>query len=452
MLLQFSVENYRSFRDRVELNMRASPHVQKAGPHAAISESLRILRCASIYGANASGKSNLIHALRLVQRMVTSGPPAKEAVLRVEPFRLAQQALDSPTRMELYILVEGETYGYSFAATSAQIVHERLCKVDPATGAETVLFERSPGGVEFSAKARQSVEDPKFLDYVARGTKHNQLLLSEAHEREVSLVEPIQRWFREALKIIEPGSRFVMLEDFADTKPEFREHLRQVLGWADTGIVGLTTERSLLDERVAEAVDRLLEYPDFRALVRAMPSSPPRRGAIRRMDDGRYEEISLVSHHRGERELVAFDLDDESDGTIRLMDLAPMLYFARELNNVVFVVDELDRSLHTLLAQELVRRFVETLPESGAATTQLLFTTHDTNLLDCGVLGHDCVWFTEKDRAGSSTLYSLADFAPEQLAALEGALERGYLKGRFGGIPFVGDPRRLAWPAAHKGG
>ena len=132
---------------------------------------------------------------------------------------------------------------------------------------------------------------------------------------------------------------------------------------------------------------------------------------------------------------------EESDGTRRLVGLSPPLFSLLGSCATVFV-DELDRSLHTLLSRHLIERFLST---ESVSSGQRLFTTHDTNLLDLGLLPADSIWFVEKDSGGRSTLYSLAEFKPEQLDRLASRLEQGYLEGRFGAIPFLGDPRRLGW-------
>ncbi|MCA9709814.1 MAG: ATP-binding protein, partial [Myxococcales bacterium] len=132
---------------------------------------------------------------------------------------------------------------------------------------------------------------------------------------------------------------------------------------------------------------------------------------------------------------------EESDGTRRLVGLSPPL-FALMRTPTAVIIDELDRSLHTLLCRNRIEGFLDADPSSSG---QLIFTTHDTNLLDLTLLPRDSIWFVEKDRSGGSTLYSLAEFKEEQLEQLGSNLERGYLSGRFGAIPFLGDPKRLGW-------
>ncbi len=135
--------------------------------------------------------------------------------------------------------------------------------------------------------------------------------------------------------------------------------------------------------------------------------------------------------------LVPFATREESDGTRRLLTLAPLLYRLQHRSDATAAIDEIDRSLHPELTRHFLERFL------AEKTGQILVTTHDTNLLDARLLPRDSIWFVEKDHAAGSRLYPLTEFDPAQLAKLEGHLEDGYLQGRFGAIPFFGDPRKL---------
>jgi AAA15 family ATPase/GTPase len=435
MLLQFTAENFRSICDEVELSMRVSevvPRGDEGKSEAVIAHAggdLEVLRCAAIYGANASGKSNLVEALRVARQLVVHGTSSKDARLGLQPFRLDAGRRAQPSRFECYALVDRQIYGYGFAATNTAILEESLTMM--IDGEETEVFSRRDGHVRLSDVLVAEPEDPKFIEYVARGTPENQLFLHEAMFRNVES-EPLTSvfgWFAEQLTIVQPSSTSRRLIELAEADAGFREFLPRITAWADTGIKGLTVNRKRIDN---ETVRRLEQYPTalhaflFEGLV---PT-----------DDGGMEEVSLELRHGDDASHPAFPLEDESDGTRRLLDLAPMLYMASK-RPTVLVVDELDRSLHTLLAQQLIEMFVASLP----GTTQLVFTTHDTNLLDCRSLRPDCIWFTEKSPAGATSLFSLAEFPPEQLEVLSKDLEKGYLRGRFGAIPFLGDPVRLGW-------
>jgi len=444
MLLQFAVQNFRSFHERVELNMRSCIAVRRPGPSVAVSPELKVLRCSAIYGANASGKSNLIQALTFAKVLLTRGVPSKDARLRVDSFRLAASATKEKTSFEVYVYAGSYVYGYSFSLLSNRVIEEKLTRSDPSSLIETTLFKRTDGKFEISPEATLGEPKSGFTDFVAEGTRDNQLFVQEAHERKLPIVDDLYNWFDDTLTIIRPDAEFLWLHEMADSDPRFRAHLGDVLGWADTGIVDVQTVRRTLDKGARDEVDSILGDPKARALFEHM-RPPGRRPGFRENDAGELEIISIETHHQGDTSSVSFEDVDESDGTMRLKHLAPMLFFAEDKGGSVFVVDELDRSLHTLLAMKLVQRFLETKPDSGEPRSQLIFTTHDTNLLDCEVLGHDSIWFTEKNRQGASSLYSLAEYDPEQLDALIDKMEKGYLHGRFGGIPFISDPVALGW-------
>lgn len=433
MLLQFTATNFRSIRDEVELSMQASDElpptvVSRSGKIVTeAGDDLRLLRCAALYGANASGKSNLVQAIGAAQRLVVSGTSTRNQPLGLQPFRLDTDHQAKPSRFEFYVLTNGEIYGYGFAATNETIVEESLTMM--IDGEEQELFSRKGRKFQFSGQLAAEPEDPKFLEFVARGTPNNQLFLYEAMLRNVES-KPLTdafHWFEQHLRIIQPSSEFTQLVELAETDPGFRQFLKQVMTWADTGVHDVTVQRRRLDDGHYVSTTTLHR----RAL---------RRAVVVDSADGGKEELSLRTHHGAESSAPAFGLEDESDGTRRLLDVAPMLHIAKR-GSMVLVVDELDRSLHTSLAQQLVEMFVEHLP----TTTQLVFTTHDTNLLDCHTLRPDCIWFTEKEPSGATKLFSLAEFRPEQLEMLSQDFERGYLQGRFGGIPFFGDPAKLGW-------
>lgn len=437
MLLQFTVENFRSICDEVELSMRASDEVAREDMGRAeavvakIRDDLEVLRCAAIYGANASGKSNLVEAIRVAHQLVVHGTSSKDARLGMQPFRLDAERRGQPSRFEFYLLVHEQVYGYGFAATNTTITEESLTMM--IDGEETEVFSRQGGHIRLSDALVAEPEDPKFLEYVARGTPENQLFLHEAMLRNVES-EPLGavfHWFEEQLKVIQPTSSSRLLVELADSNAGFRDFLTRVTAWADTGIKEVEVHQRRLDEATLRAIDKI-------------GAIPLREGSIL-TDDGDLKELAF--RHSTDESHPPFALEDESDGTRRLLDLAPVLYAASKRGHTVIVIDEIDRSLHTALAQQILEMLVAYLP----ATTQLLFTTHDTNLLDCRSLRPDCIWFTEKSSSGATSLFSLSEFPPEQIEVLSKDLEKGYLRGRFGALPFLGDPARLGW-IPRKGG
>lgn len=441
MLLHFAVTNFRSLRDKTELSMMAASEAPWSHDSKAIhriSPNLSVLRCAAIYGANASGKSNLIEALVTARTIVCRGGDTPSAHLPFEPFRLDEDLPHRPTEFEFYLLIEDRTYKYVFSTTRDAIVHESLYRAEGDE--EQPLFHRSAGEIELSDEIRAQSEDPGFLGYVAKGTPKNRLFIYESQTRNVDAHDfrSIYEWFENHLAMIHPEAEYHDLAKAADSDPALRQFLANTLTWADTGITDLVTKHIELDSETTTQISKLMNEPNLHFLPLAKSRS---RVSLLNHDENDMELVSLRAIHGSKSEKTyEFGFEDESDGTRRLLDLTPMLYFGRSKPSA-FVIDELDRSLHTLLAQRLVETFLLDLP----STTQIIFTTHDTNLLDCKILRPDCIWFTEKGQEGNTSLYSLAEFKSDQVQALRSELERGYLRGRFGGIPFFNDPGALGW-------
>ncbi|MCY1012977.1 AAA family ATPase [Nannocystis pusilla] len=428
MLIQFVVENFRSFRDETVFSMRAATNVERAPGAPDLAAGSTTLRCAALYGANASGKSNFVKALRFARDLVVRGVPERGRI-PTQPFRLDSASAEAPSRCEIYLRADsGQTYGYGFAARADAIVDEWLSWVDGDD--EREVFSRSGNDFTFSPEIEASVQD--FLRLVSSATRDNQLFLRTTREFKRERFPPafqdVMVWFEFLLVIIEPDAKFVGLIRRADEEPAFRAFLDEVLVRADTGISSVRTERTEVE--VGESVNPSELASSF---------GPGRAEFLSK--DGATFRLDLRLRH-GDSPDAGFGLEDESDGTVRLLELAPMLFLAPKTPRV-FVVDEMDRSMHTTLTRWLVERFVTEAPGSAS---QLVFTTHDTNLLDLEVLRPDAIWFAEKDASGASSLFSLAEFKREQIEQLGGELEQGYLNGRFGAIPFLGGSTRLAGP------
>lgn len=458
MLLQLAVENYLSFRDRTVLSMLADPRVPHAPGQVADGPGGRkVLRAAAVYGANGSGKSNLVQALATIQSLVVMGTRG-EAPLHLLPFKLEPTRPEAPCHLEVELYTGGKHYSYGFEATSKQVEAEWLYEID-ASGAESVLFERetaaeAPGFTIGDALST----DPKrrqFLDFVAEGTRPNQLFLAEAGERNVQELSPLRRELQ-SWQVVLPESPYVPLLGQIQNDEAFRKSISDVLREAGTGIDGLEVRTSPLKldelpEEVAGMVKLTTAPPGSFAAAAAVAgtarSLANSMGAELRTDDqGRPQMARLFSVHElasGDR--IEFPLTWESDGTRRLLHLAPILHLAAQAGGGPFFgVDELERSLHPLLTRMLLQLFfARTAPGSGA---QLIFTTHDTNLLDHRILSRDSVWLLEKDPRGGSVAYPLSDLDQAQIDEIESqgkGLERGYLQGRFGAIPFFGSLESL---------
>jgi AAA15 family ATPase/GTPase len=414
MLIEFRVSNFRSLRDEQVFSMVASKDRTLEGTHTAttgIKAAPKLLRSAVVYGANAGGKSNLIKALQFMRGVVTESAtviqPGQQ--FNVQPFRLDGKSSDRPTEFEVTFLVDGVRYQYGFSMTSQRIVSEYLL-VYKASKPQR-WFERNfddetgKDGYEFGPGLR----GPKNVWEGA--TRPNALFLSMAVQLNSEALRPVFDWF---------ANNLVIFNDQAPLSPQVSiQKLRQAEGRKEICDFLTAADVSIADIAV---VNRKL--PDHAAHFDLVA------GHTEASSD-ETDERQLRFHHTTEHGSAVFEIGDESSGTRNLLFLSgPVLDILDR--GLTLVIDELDTSLHTLLVRELVNLFhrVERNQDSG----QIIFTTHDTSLLDAPALfRRDQVWFVEKDRSQASSLVALSEFSPRK----NEALERGYLMGRYGGVPFL---------------
>lgn len=442
MLLQFVVENNRSFQQKTVLSMIASSDEAHPGHVCALADGTRVLRCALLYGANASGKSNLVRSLYDVVALVTDGVrPGGRANLR--PFRPGEAS--APVRFEFAVMLDQTRYDYGLvyqpwqqgqAGRPGRVEEEWLYLT--SEGHEHMCFERTlaPGAAKAEICLGEVGEPADRVNFVAQGTRAEQPFLTEADERDVVLVKPLMRWLREGLVVVEPNAPYRDLAIRAEQDAGLMAFLTQTLREAGTGVDDLDVKTEMIPR--PKNVSSELDSETLGTLLRDFAES----GRAVRMSQGAdvFELVRLVTRHTlpGGRS-VEFELSDESDGTRRLLHLAPALHRLHQQRDT-FVIDELDRSLHPLLTRWFLQKFLTSDP--ARTSGQLICTTHDTGLMDVALLRPDEIWFVEKDAAHSSRLYSLAEFKRDQLARI-GAIENGYLHGRFGAIPFLGTARQL---------
>lgn len=404
MLLRFRASNFRSFRTEQELSMIAGAFSDRA-------ETVRhppgtdegVLPVAAIYGANASGKTNVVLAIQFMSEAVRNSHAHWEPdkPIHLEPF--AGQS-SSPSTFSADFLLESVRYQYGFSLSPEGVLEEWVHAYP--LGKKQTWFARETGKpISFSAKLQG---DNKTIE---RLTRPNSLFLSAAAQNNHEALSPLFSWFSTSLSFVvgersdtEPLARVLYLD------VDRRNRLARLLPQADLGIADLST-------RAAEVPVEVRKY-----LVRFLKKE--KRPPIEEV----FRELQFL--HRIGDSTVPFREDHESKGTIAFLCLLDSTSRTLAEGGLV-CVDELDHSLHPLLAVEVMRQFSDVKSNPGKA--QLIFNTHDTNLLSAGVLRRDQIWFTEKQPDGASQLYPLSDFKPR----MHENLENGYLQGRYGAIPFL---------------
>jgi hypothetical protein len=434
MIINFCIGNWMSFRGEAEFNLLASSERQH-GDRVPRVESMqkRVLPIAAIYGGNASGKTNLFRALHALQALVVQGV-AIDAPIQVEPFRLDAQAAQQPCRFAIEVLIDERVWDYRVTCTRQVIMQESLAIVTRSS--TRPLFTRD-GDLITLGDGLQG--DRAALDFVAKGTRSNQLFVTNAVSQKIAEFRPLYDWLRDRLVLIAPDSRFAPFEQLIDRQGPYQNLVGSALERLDTGITDLDCEPVELTAlglppRLVNDLTGQLKANDAVRLV--LPETQD-RVIIRRNAQGDLEAQRLVCFHRGSAgERVHFDLRNESDGSQRAIDLLPA-FMSLQQHPVTFVIDELDRSLHTQLTRALITGYLGTC--STASRSQLLFTTHDVQLLDQRLLRRDEMWLVERDQDGVSSLASFSDFNRDN--RYDKDIRKAYLLGRMGGVP-----RLRPWP------
>lgn len=450
MLIRLAISNFLSFDSRVEFSMLAtkeSRHADRLAVSPACSG--KVLQAAAIWGGNASGKSNFCKVFDFVQWLVVEGTRGESPISRV-PFRLRKGAREEPSAFEFDVLVdvdgEGEKlFRYSFAVNSRMVVTERL--VELRSHSERLYFERkATDGAEHDFTLawwdRKGVdtEDRLLARLVAKGTKPNQLFLHEAMDRNLVVLAPVYRWFREQLVVIQPDDDFLSLAIEEPGRADLRAFTAKLLQQMGTGVMGVEAV-----EGPASAIGMPPQVQDN--MLKSMPEG--HEGIILRSPnggrfsvfrkDGELKTSRIVTMRKSqEGDVVQFELSEESDGTRRLFDLAPALHDLSNGNpRRVYVVDEIDRSLHSMLTRAVLEDYLELC--NSQTRCQLISTTHDVLVMDQDLFRRDEMWFINLDeKTGETFLEALSDYQ----ARYDKDVRKAYLAGRFSGIPHIPAVRR----------
>lgn len=415
MLLDFRVKNFRSLRDEQTLSLVAAKDrsLQELNTMpSGIKAAPTLLRSVAIYGPNAGGKSNLIKALQYMRAVVAESASVMQPgqTFNVQPFRLDALSVAQPTEFDISFVLDGVRHQYGFELTAQRVTREYLLVYKAFKPQQ--WFER-----HYDAASGKDVYDfgvglkgPKSVWEGA--TRPNALFLSMAVQLNSEQLQPVFAWFLNQLAIfneITPLGQHFSVDMLR--KPEGKRAICDFLTSADISISDI--------EVVTRKVSGQAVHFDMAA----------GKTEVRNEEQ---EVNELLFHHVTEQGKAVFSLGDESMGTRNLLFLTgPVLDILNK--GMVLVVDELDSSLHPLLVRRLVELFQNPVVNQKGA--QLIFTTHDTSLLDPDLFRRDQIWFVEKDRDQASKLYPLSDFSPRK----NEALERGYLMGRYGALPFLGD-------------
>lgn len=434
MLVSFSVSNFRSFGEEVTLTMVASNRYSDHQAHVMRlpSSDRSVVRTAVIYGANAAGKSNLVKAMARVQDAVRGELDVSAAA---DTHAFQAEPVSEPSSFEFRFVAAERIFAYGFDAGGSSIRAEWLSVV--LEDKEEVLFERDANGrttvIDRTLERRFSHDSlirPLLKSLADSDLNDSQLFLNRIHEVRPTSQGPVMQavleWLTRSLVIIPADRSHENVLRRLSRDPGYVDFAARILEQMGTGV-----HRLELQQRSQRIPEEFRETFDHAAEI--LSGDPDSDTAYVRDPQARDRILvrRLVACHRRDGKEYKLPFGDESDGTRRLLGLLPVLEEGRA-GPRVFVVDELDRSLHPLLCWEFLRLFADTMPE---ARRQLVVTTHEAHLLNQELLRRDEYWFMEKDETQQSRLVPLSDY---QSVRKDLKLEKGYLSGRFGAVPIIG--------------
>ena len=402
MILEFSVKNFLSFKEKVTFSMIANSNKELNDNYVEIGGN-KVLKSAAIYGANASGKSNLFKILTLVVLMLRSSNSVDiNAKLPLIPFKLDKGSVNKPSEFEIKFILDETRYVYGFIADKDKIYDEYLYYYP--NGRETKIFDRTNIN-EYSYKQK----DEKILREIETKNAQNKFFLATATNWNFDKTKAAYNFLTNGIGTC---NNLEILKNMAykmyETNPDYlKDFAIDFLQKADFNIEDYQISQIDVPGEFLTAI------PEF--ITKTLPDKP--------------KAYQVLFKHKNSDNYLS--IDEESLGTQMIFAFIPFLADSLK-NKKVLIIDELDKSLHSFLVQYIVEIFNDA--EINKNGSQLIFNTHDTNLLDLNILRRDQIWFTEKNsETGESDLYSLSDFSVRK----QENVEKGYMLGRYGAVPFI---------------
>jgi len=424
MLLQFSIKNFRTFKEKATLSFLASNYDKDTRELDNIffgeRFGLRVLKSAVIYGANASGKSKLLDAIEFMKDFVvnSSKESQKGEEIGVKPFRLSSETEKAPSEFEVIFDLHNVIYRYGFETTKEKIISEWLYSKSNAK--EIEIFYRDDENIlthdKIFSKGKTIIKEGLIRD--------NALLVSVAAQFNDDTSILILNWFRE-LNIISglsehnfKNNTIIKIKSDKD-----KNKILDFLKAADLGIQDIEYEEFTLGESSEEIKQQFKKM----------------REQMKNIDPEAFSDISTIHNVYDSKKKIVnstkFSVTkDESNGTRKFLYLSGTIIDVIERGGIL-IADELDSKLHPNLVCRIVSLFNS--KEVNKKNAQLIFNTHDTNLLSSGLFRRDQIWFTDKNKYGEGKLYSLADFKSDEVRKGE-AFEENYIRGKYGAVPFLG--------------
>ena len=431
MLISFSISNWKCFRDEVTFSLVAGREKHFTDRLPRVSKyKLKTLPISAIYGANASGKSALVSALAFAQNFVVRGTEPDQKI-PLKTFLLDKEHRNMNSSFSFTILVDELIYEYSFTLSREKVIYEKLDLI--LKNSVKNIFERLGKGEK--PKVQINSVPKEYLSILSlignNTTRNNQLFLTGTIYQACNYFKSIYNWFKNSIVIIGPESKFFPILSLASEKNK-KQYLK-LLTALDSGISDLMLQKRDVSEIEHKMLTSIFQdkISDGREIL--MPEYGSKDRSVYHITKDHIEANRIVSIHKSsDGKPVIFSFANESDGTNRLLDILPAFIELRSQTGKVYIIDELDRSLHTKLSKTLLKYYLNSCNENSRS--QLIFTTHDVMLMDQNTFRRDELWVTDRSSEGVSSLYSFSDYKDIRS---DKDLRKYYLQGNLKGIPRI---------------
>ncbi len=436
MLIDLKFSNFLSFKDEAEFSMlKGSQHIHKNHIIQGALKGLNVLKLATIYGGNASGKSNFILAMVSIKNLVSASWGASSA-LELRKFKLSKKSNTTPQNFEIVFQTSQSRVFKLFVSLNEQkVIRESLSLIRQTT--EVLIYDRKWNDEAYDygeIKLGENAELKTRIRFIAQDTRSNQLFLSALVERNIFLLKDAYEWFTRQLVIVRPESHHSHVPFFIEDD-NFIKKFASILSGLDTGIeciklISVNINEAKIPQVIMQDIKNTLHNSSKTGgiLMFAMQAGRDTRYSFKLDTNDEILAFKLITQHKDDKgNLIDFELYEESSGTQRLFDIIPFLIEQKLGSNVLFI-DELSRSLHPDLSISLIKNFLD----SDTGNSQLIMATHESELLK-PLLRRDEIWFVDKKRDQSSYLHSLEEYGVRN----DLDILRSYRAGRFGGRPII---------------
>lgn len=418
--------------------------INRLGHHRYSINNIEVLKMASIYGANGAGKSNLLRSIFIFKKLVTTGTIPIELI--TEKFKLSKK-LDDSVFLTIEFIKNKHSFLYEITLKDSHIAEENLYESGLGQKDDILLFSRKTinGNIsveffkEFYGKAENVTLKNVIDGSLSKPNETTLHLLSTLSIDDLDRIKEASDWFNYNLIVITPYMRPMSLPHHIDVDAKFNEFAHQLICSFNTGVEGLYVEKKSIEDFLGNENKKEVER------ITAQLKADPKRIydydediTITNEDDQIVAKQLLIGHKNEVGASIKFNLSEESNGTIRLLEYIPAIRDIIE-EEITYIIDEIERSIHPLIIKEIITKFSLDDRTKG----QLIFSTHESNILDQEILRQDEIWFVEKNNFGATELYPLSDFKERPHHTID--IRKGYLNGRYGAIPFLGNLHDLNW-------